>query len=102
MPRLREMRGHLARARTKWPGANCGLTVLGANSFLLDLPSEIRDESAALTLAPGRRAYVHVARGTVKVNGVQLAAGDAARVEDEARVALAEGSGAEVLVFDLN
>jgi hypothetical protein len=60
------------------------------------------DESAALTLAPGRRAYVHVARGTVNVNGVELTAGDAARVENEAEVTLAEGSGAEVLVFELN
>src|SRR6478735_8004791 len=49
LPRLREMRGHIARARTKWPGASCGLTVLGARSFVLDVPSEIRDESAALT-----------------------------------------------------
>jgi redox-sensitive bicupin YhaK (pirin superfamily) len=44
---------------------------------------------------------VHVARGGVKVNGVVLAAGDAARIESEAQVNLTEGVGAEVLVFDL-
>jgi hypothetical protein len=58
-------------------------------------------DAVAHPLAPGRRAYVHVARGSVKVNGVALAAGDAARIEDETRVTLTEGAGAEVLVFDL-
>ncbi|WP_427310572.1 pirin family protein [Cupriavidus sp. H39] len=59
------------------------------------------DEAAALALAPGRRAYVHVARGRVTVNGKALEAGDAARLEDVAEVALSGGDGAEVLVFDL-
>jgi len=59
-------------------------------------------ESVTLAIAPGRRAYVHVARGSVKVNAVALAAGDAARIEDAAQVTLAEGAGAEVLLFDLN
>lgn len=36
-----------------------------------------RAESAALTLAPGRCAYVHVARGVLEVNGGQLAAASA-------------------------
>ena len=59
-------------------------------------------ESVTRPIAPGRRAYVHVARGSVKVNAVALAAGDAARIEDAAQVTLAEGAGAEVLLFDLN
>jgi hypothetical protein len=37
----------------------------------------------------------------VKVNGVALAAGDAARIEGEPQVTLTEGVDAEVLVFDL-
>lgn len=53
------------------------------------------------TLAPGRTAYVHVARGEVSVNAVRLSAGDGARLENEAAVALADGQAAEVLVFDL-
>jgi redox-sensitive bicupin YhaK (pirin superfamily) len=60
------------------------------------------DESVTRTIAPGRRAYVHVARGGVEVNGVVMAAGDAARVENEAKVTLSKGDAAEVLVFDLN
>jgi redox-sensitive bicupin YhaK (pirin superfamily) len=58
-------------------------------------------ETATLTLAPGRRAYVHVARGSVSVNGIALEAGDALKVSEEAAVVLADGNNAEVLVFDL-
>ena len=59
-------------------------------------------ETVTQAIAPGRRAYVHVARGSVKVNGVALVAGDAVRIEDDAQVTLTAGTGAEVLVFDLN
>ena len=59
------------------------------------------DERAELQLAPGRLGYVHVARGAVAVNGQRLAAGDAAKLADEARIDLAGGEQAEVLVFDL-
>lgn len=58
-------------------------------------------ESAGLDLAPGRRAYVHVARGALQLNGQLLAAGDGARIEGEARLAFSQGRAAEVLVFDL-
>jgi redox-sensitive bicupin YhaK (pirin superfamily) len=52
-------------------------------------------------LAPGRRAYVHVARGNVTVNGQPLAAGDALKVSGVAEVVLEKGERAEVLLFDL-
>ena len=58
-------------------------------------------ESAELTLDPKRKAYVHLIRGSLDVNGTQLAAGDAAALEGEARIALSQGHDAEVLVFDL-
>jgi redox-sensitive bicupin YhaK (pirin superfamily) len=35
-------------------------------------------ESAALELRPGRKAYVHLVRGQLQVNGQSLSAGDAA------------------------
>jgi redox-sensitive bicupin YhaK (pirin superfamily) len=59
------------------------------------------DERASLTLAPGRHAWVQVARGTVELNGQRLAAGDGAALSSESKVELARGQGAEVLVFDL-
>jgi hypothetical protein len=52
-------------------------------------------------LARGRRAYVHVARGRVRVNGEALQEGDALKISDEARVELTGASRAEVLLFDL-
>jgi redox-sensitive bicupin YhaK (pirin superfamily) len=58
-------------------------------------------ESATLALAPGRLAYVHVARGTITVNGQPLAEGDAAKLDGETALTLTEGRAAEVLVFDL-
>jgi len=52
-------------------------------------------------LAQGRRAYVHVARGAVKVNGTALKDGDGARVENESSIELKDAREAEVLLFDL-
>ena len=48
-----------------------------------------------------RKAYVHVARGKVTVNGQVLSAGDAVKISGEAAVAMENGAGAEVLLFDL-
>jgi redox-sensitive bicupin YhaK (pirin superfamily) len=59
------------------------------------------DETATLTLAPERKAYVHLIRGTLHVNGVALTAGDAALLDHEPTISLAHGEDAEVLVFDL-
>ena len=41
-------------------------------------------ESVTLAIAPGRKVYVHVARGAVTVNGTALAAGDAVKIEGHA------------------
>jgi redox-sensitive bicupin YhaK (pirin superfamily) len=58
-------------------------------------------EAAAVTLDPQRQAYVHLVRGELTVNGTRLAAGDAAKLQGEPQLALANGKDAEVLVFDL-
>jgi redox-sensitive bicupin YhaK (pirin superfamily) len=59
-------------------------------------------EAATHPLSPGRRAYVHVARGRVRVNGKTLQAGDAVKIADEAAVTLDAAHDAEVLLFDLS
>jgi hypothetical protein len=59
------------------------------------------DAEAILPLTAGHCAYVHVARGTLTVNGQALRAGDALKLRDEAAVRLGHGLAAEVLVFDL-
>lgn len=59
------------------------------------------DENAELNLAGNRYAYVHVARGSLEVNGVRLHAGDGARVRQETTLSFGKGDKAEVLVWDL-
>jgi redox-sensitive bicupin YhaK (pirin superfamily) len=62
------------------------------------------EQSARLELAPGRHAWVHVARGTARVNGQPLEAGDALALSGEPAVVvegLPGGDAGEVLVFDL-
>ena len=56
-------------------------------------------EQANLALAPGRRLYVHLARGRLTANRIALEAGDA--LEAGTHLDLRDGAGAEVLVFDL-
>ena len=58
-------------------------------------------ERAAHALVPGRRAYVHVARGRVTANGQPLGAGDALKAGGVAEIVLEKGEGAEALLFDL-
>jgi hypothetical protein len=52
-------------------------------------------------LAPGRKAYVHVARGRMTLNGVELGEGDGAKISGETHLRLASEGGGEVLLFDL-
>jgi redox-sensitive bicupin YhaK (pirin superfamily) len=58
-------------------------------------------ESATLPLDPSRKAYVHLVKGELEVNGKPLAGGDAALLDGEGTITLAKGKQAEVLVFDL-
>ncbi len=51
--------------------------------------------------APGRKAYLHLARGALNLNGAPLTAGDGARIENEAEIVLSSGRSAEALLFDL-
>jgi hypothetical protein len=60
-------------------------------------------ERVSHQLAPGRAAYVQVARGHVVLNGERLGPGDGAAVERERTLELAgvDADPAEVLLFDL-
>ncbi|HEX4927825.1 MAG TPA: pirin family protein [Burkholderiales bacterium] len=58
------------------------------------------EERVRLELGPGRRSYVHMARGRAQANGEALEAGDALKT-DARLLELMRGEGAEVLVFDL-
>jgi redox-sensitive bicupin YhaK (pirin superfamily) len=58
-------------------------------------------ERVAHGIAPGRRAFVQVARGAVTVNGQLLESGDALKASDVAELVIEHGRDAEVLLFDL-
>jgi redox-sensitive bicupin YhaK (pirin superfamily) len=59
------------------------------------------DEAATLDLGADRYAYVHVARGSITLNGQALSEGDGVRVRDEQLLGFSGGQQAEVLVFNL-
>jgi redox-sensitive bicupin YhaK (pirin superfamily) len=60
------------------------------------------EQGAKLDIDPKRKAYVHLIKGELEVNGHQLNSGDALMFEQEEKVVLSNGRGAEVLVFDLS
>ena len=60
-----------------------------------------RGERVSYSLPSTRHAWVHVARGTVDVNGQSLREGDGAAVSDEDRLDLTAKDSSEVLLFDL-
>lgn len=60
-----------------------------------------RGQSVEKEIAAGRKAYAHVARGGVSVNGVALDEGDGAKIGDESHLKFVAAQDSEVLLFDL-
>ena len=60
-----------------------------------------KGDSVSHQLAPGRHAWVQVARGQVRLGDVTLSAGDGAAISDERAVILTGETPSEVLLFDL-
>lgn len=58
-------------------------------------------EEVAYSLPAGRRGYIHLARGKLKLNGLDLEAGDGAKIWDENINILSTAAGSEALLFDL-
>jgi redox-sensitive bicupin YhaK (pirin superfamily) len=58
-------------------------------------------QSVTHTLAPGRHAWLHVARGALTLDGHRLSQGDGAAIAQEASITLAGDAEAEALLFDL-
>jgi redox-sensitive bicupin YhaK (pirin superfamily) len=52
-------------------------------------------------LAPGRYAWLQVAKGAVELNGKALAQGDGAAVSEESKLTIKGTQDAEILLFDL-
>jgi redox-sensitive bicupin YhaK (pirin superfamily) len=60
-----------------------------------------KDQRARRALAPGRHAWLQVARGAGTLNGVALQAGDGVAVSDEQTLELVAREPLEALLFDL-
>lgn len=58
-------------------------------------------ETADWSLAPGRRAYLHLVRGKAAVNGEPLSGGDGVKIAGEPTITVAAATEAEFLLFDL-
>lgn len=59
------------------------------------------DQEATLVIDPNRKAYVHLIKGALSVNGNALSAGDAMMIANESAIHITHADQAEVLVFDL-
>jgi hypothetical protein len=59
-------------------------------------------EEVSHPLAADRLAYVHVVHGAVRLNGVRLETGDAAKIEAERTLSISADTDSEMLLFDLD
>lgn len=94
-----ERRGRLRLVAAREPGSSGAVTIHQDASILAGLLDA--GDRVTYPLAAGRGAWLQVARGSVALNGVALAEGDGARVEDEPILLLDRAEEAEVLLFDL-
>ncbi len=62
---------------------------------------ESPEQRVTHTLEPGRHAWIHVATGSVTVNGQTLKAGDGAAITGEPEIVIGGAPGGEALLFDL-
>jgi len=93
-----EKRGRL-RLIASPDGADASLRIHQNASVLAGLFSGA--EQAQYSLASDRLGYVQLARGSASINGTRMAAGDGAMLKGERSIAIHDGDGAELLVFDL-
>lgn len=90
-----ELRGkfHLAA------GPQAAVTIRqDANLYIARLD---KGTTAKHSIAPGRHAWVQIARGAVELNGNPLVAGDGAALSDETKVRVEARKPSEILLFDL-
>lgn len=80
-------------------GRNGSLTV--HQDVLMYVARLSKGEAASYSLATGRKAYMHVARGEVSLDKTALVAGDGVAIIEEEALSFSADSKAEVLLFDL-
>ena len=80
-------------------GRDGSVTIHQDASMYAGILSKGKELSHSLT--NGRRAYVHIVRGALKVNGERLNAGDGAKITGENTITLAASENSELLLFEL-
>ena len=61
----------------------------------------LADETVSHSLVPGRKAYLHVISGRLRVNGESLAEGDGATISEIDNIEVSAQAQSEALLFDL-
>ncbi|HKQ44652.1 MAG TPA: pirin family protein [Rhizomicrobium sp.] len=89
---------HFARIAAPEPRENEVRLVQDAEIWAAKLDADVE---AIHPLAQGRKAWLQVAKGEVRVNGETLKAGDAAAITDQAQITVRSKEPSEVLLFDL-
>jgi redox-sensitive bicupin YhaK (pirin superfamily) len=89
---------HFARIAAPEPRATEVRLVQDAEIWAAKLDAGVE---AIHPLAKGRKAWLQVAKGEVKLDGATLKAGDAAAITDQDKIAVRSVAASEVLLFDL-
>jgi redox-sensitive bicupin YhaK (pirin superfamily) len=94
----KSVHNRFARIAAPDPRANEVRLVQDAEIWSAKLDAEVE---AIHPLAQGRKAWLQLARGEVRVDGQTLKAGDAAAITDQTQIAVRSKVPSEVLLFDL-
>lgn len=92
------VRNHFARIAAPEPRENEVRLVQDAEIWAAKLDANVE---AIHPLAQGRKAWLQVAKGEVKLGEDTLKAGDAAAITDQVQIAIKSNAPSEVLLFDL-
>jgi len=93
-----DMRGHWHLVAS--PDGAEGSTTIGQDARLWASVLAV-GEQLDFALAADRLAYVHLVRGSLKLNGQSMAGGDGAKIASETNLQFVAGEEAEILLFDL-
>jgi redox-sensitive bicupin YhaK (pirin superfamily) len=93
------VRNHFARIAAPEPRENEVRLVQDAEIWTATLDADVE---AIHALAQGRKAWLHVAKGEVRLGEDTLKAGDAAAITDQDQIAVRSNAASEVLLFDLS
>lgn len=60
-----------------------------------------KGEETLFHIPADRYVYIHLAKGSLKINDIEFNAGDGARIRHEKQLKITQGAGAELLLFDM-